>query len=1228
MDVDQRRTTAPGSNGRGSERAGELSSPSTSRLAGPLTRLRERIRLVLIGRGAAELAALVLIGSLAVVLLDFVVRWPGAMRWIVWLAAFGGIVAGVRLLILPALRFRPSVVDVALRIEQTESGAPMRGLLASAVDLERSGAQTPGVAAELTSGVIERAERTVRTVKLDELVRTKPATTAGLRLGLVAVVLGVISLAQPELARIGAARLALPWADVEWPKRTMVSAVPADEVHALGRVLEVEALVTRTNRDAGETRVEVEYRVGGTTSRLRLTSQGRTATMDGTGDGTRIEGELFLTRLDLPHGGDTDEMPLEYRFITEDDRTPWQEVLLVTPPSIERATLTVEPPAYAARAIDPAGEIVVGSRSLGDGSDERGQVGPVLAGSRVTFEVKLNKPASFDSDPAWQAAWQASAREGVVTASEESLTLAGVAQEAVRLELLPTDRFGIQPAMAASFGVDVIEDAPPTAAVIEPRADEFVTPIAVVRLAGEGRDDLNLETLSLARSIARPPAGSAGAAPEPTGEESTLAARTFDANGGVQRQATVEHELDLATLALEPGDEVWVTALADDALSGTLAQRPTAASSVRRLRVISESELIDQTRDELNATRRAARRLDDQQAEVQRRTRDEVDPADAATGQRRLTDQIERQAQLLDQLTERLDRNRVDDEALAQIVADAAEVMRGAASASAAGEQQLEQAAQQDSDSPEQEQAREEAIEEAGEQQAEVRDRLGELSDLLDRGEDGWLVRRDVERLLEEQRELLERTEAVGSRTAGRSAEQLSPDDRSELERIAQRQRRAAERAQGVVDSLDERGRQLEEADPAAAQAMSEAAQQGRQAQLDQRLQEAAEQIQQNQTSNAAGAQQEAIDELEDILDRLDQAEQQREQTLRRILASAIESIEGLITQQERELQALAVAEANGDARGLDDGMIALHGNTLGVLDLLRTGYRELAPASDLIESAATAQTQAIRVLRADPVDLGSAEEFERTSLARLRDALAEAERLEEEAQQRDRSRELAQLRAAYREQLEQQVALRAQTQPLVGQELGRRQQRELRSIGQRQETIRQALAEIRAGSEGLEESPMVAFGHDRLDALAVAIGERAARGQNDASLLRRQDQMISILQAIYESLDPEAGQSDFRDQQQQQGGGQQGQGEGEQPLVPPLADLLLLREMQAQALEWTRALDEAQQVGASVTADELAELEGLQRSLAERAQLLLERESEPDALPVPGSKDREGGLQ
>ncbi|QKK07699.1 MAG: hypothetical protein HND58_05630 [Planctomycetota bacterium] len=273
----------------------------------------------------------------------------------------------------------------------------------------------------------------------------------------------------------------------------------------------------------------------------------------------------------------------------------------------------------------------------------------------------------------------------------------------------------------------------------------------------------------------------------------------------------------------------------------------------------------------------------------------------------------------------------------------------------------------------------------------------------------------------------------------GRSREQLSAEELTELERIAERQRDAAERARRALDSLAERAEALERFDAAQADAMSQAARRGRQERVEQQMREAASQVDQNQTRAAAQGQQAAAEALEQMLEDIDSADEARDEALRRVLASVLDSLESLIDEQEAQIDALAVEQDEGALPALADPMVRLASNTLGLLDEIGT-QRDLASVASLVGQASDAQERAVGALREGSRD--SADDAERESLSKLQDARMEAERLEEQAQDRESARQRAELRTAYRELLEQQVAIVTDTEPMVGVELDRRARR------------------------------------------------------------------------------------------------------------------------------------------------------------------------------------------
>ncbi|MCZ2096770.1 MAG: hypothetical protein LC121_11025 [Anaerolineae bacterium] len=579
-------------------------------------------------------------------------------------------------------------------------------------------------------------------------------------------------------------------------------------------------------------------------------------------------------------------------------------------------------------------------------------------------------------------------------------------------------------------------------------------------------------------------------------------------------------------------------------------------------------------------------RLDEQQAQLGERLRVEGATRGLAVQQADLGERVATQQGTLDRLMQRASRNGLNDPGLTGLLEDA---LRALQQASAASDRASEQIAQGQAEHGERE-------------QQQVRDELAGLVDLLDRGEDGWVARRSVERLIEEQRRLMEQTRQAGERMIGRNAEQLTPQERSELDLIAERQREASRRAAEAIDELSGRAQQLSRSDPSQSGAMAEAARQGRQQQVPQRLEQAASDVEQNRTSSAQSAQQSALDALEQMLDELENAQRHRNAALLRQLASLIESLRGLISGQEGQIEALTAARASGQVSGLDSGMIRLHDNTLAVL--ADAQQPDLAPVRTPMEEARTSQESAITALRSIPSDLDTAGRGEQASLLKLRDALSEAERLEEKARREEQERIRRELRQAYREQLEQQVVVRDEASQLTGRALSRRERASARGLGQRQQTIHDALDDLLKSTEGLSEAAVFDFAHRRLSTLTSASAEQLGLGEVDQRAMSRMEESVALLRSLVDALAQSQGQNEFDSGAADAGGGgdsggsdAQGQQQG---LLPPIAELKLLRSMQALVAQQTRALGDA---GAAA-----GEAGRLQEQLAEQATSLIER--------------------
>ncbi len=1157
-----------------------------ARLRARLLHLRARARALLLARGAAQIAGVFVPALLVLGLCDYFLRLPTALRTGLWAVGLVVLVQMVRRLIVPALRFRPSLSDLALRVEASAHGRA-DGLLASALELDPEDPRA--------REVIARARRRLDAIgpwHVLEPVRSRTVLSAGIAslLGL-----GILAVLMPTLSVVGAQRLLMPLAGATWPQRTVVvDSTQIGPVHPLGVALDLSATLTRSPRAPGQMRVVAMVRTirngeDARTMRLPMSAQGDT--------------DVYQRRVETVADEDGSEAVLEYWFEADDGMSEPRRVLLVATPEVARATLRVEAPPYAREILAGSDLAFVGRRDLGRGLDERAIAGPMLAGSTFSFEVVLTKPVpafgAASPRPSWLDDLCAQNADCKVELGGDRVQVRGVLRAPARIEVALRDEHGLVNALPSTFHFDVVEDAPPVASVAYPAHDERVLASAVVELVGEASDDLALESIALERVIARPPAGSQGA-PAETDERTraVIVRRSLqDESPASRRRAELTHQLDLAALELHPGDEVQIRTLAHDVFDLNGVRHEVVASSVRRLTIIDDVQMVEQLRQDLDAIRDAARRLDEAQARVERRLARLGADESVRRQQSSIGEQIGAQREASERIAERMRRNRLNDPALKGLIDDAREALDAAQRAAGRAEERIAEAASSDGGDPEQMRAIERA-------QREVRDELGRLAEMLDRGQDEWLMRRDVERLLEEQRRLAEQTASIGRRTTGRDTSELTLEELSELDRIAQRQREASEQLEQTLDDLNERARQMSEADPAQASAMQQAADRGRRSQAAQAMREAAQQIQENRTGAAGRNQQEVMDALQEMLEDLEEAQANRDAALRRVLASVIESIDGLIRRQERELAAL---DASQDARGLDQGMVRLMTNTLGVLDQVRSQGDALARVADLLDEAIEAQQESVGLLRAAQIDRVSVRMSEETSLTRLRQARAEARRLEEEAGKREAARKQAELRAAYREVLEQQIAIRGEVAPMVVSErLSRRQRQRARVLGEQQATLRRRLAEILEQTEELEQSAMFAFAHERLDALMEAASATLRRGAPTGRTLRRQDSAVRVLRSILESLKDRPSENDpFRDAAGTSGGGQGGS--SEQPLIPPMAELKLLRSMQEEALAWTRALNEA----GETTDDELEELAALQGELASRGAALIEKMSQ-----------------
>jgi len=1203
-------TIDPGRNGN--------NTPDFARVTASLRRLRAAARRLLLTRTIAIAIAALLLLFTAVGMLDFLLRFPAWMRTAHLVLGAALLVFIVWRYIRPAWVFRPSLTSIAMRIERLNP--ELRDLLASGVEFDRAqNTHTTPMESALSHIVVEQAATAYSTGASRSLLNRSPALRAAGLLVITLAFIAALAGVNANLATIGARRTLTPWAGAEWPKRTGVADATIETVHPLGVVLPLRAVVTKSNRPIERTDVVARYRTiidgePGPAQRALLTWQGREEVA-----GNGAAGAFFERLIEA------DADAVEYRFETEDDQTPWRRILLVEPPAIAAASAVITPPGYASDI--PAGAYTARAElDMGAGADERAIAPLALLGSTIRLELTLNKPIPVNANnPDWLAATFSGAfaeTDAVITPETgvaDSISLSWRLTQSTRLPVALVDEHGIASTDDAVFRFDSVEDQAPAATVTAPPSDTAVLATAAMDITGEGRDDVGLAWVRLDQQVFRPegadngaPSGPGGAM-APTGEPVEIS--RIESPGETTAEATVF--LEMPSLGVTVGDEVRITAIAADVFAAADLSRSPTVSTPRRLRIVSEEEFVQAIRNELSGVRQSVMRIDDRQIEA--RARLEEAGADQTTikEQANITDRVAREVESIEQIQSRLSQNRLEDDRLDGLLDEVKQALEQARSASTQAATALDQAAEQRQaqDDPDRQRAAEQQADDA---QREVMDRLEDVAAQLDTGEDAWVLQRSLEKMLEAQRALQEQTSKLGAKTAGKSASELSPQEQSELEQIVEAQESLAEQADELADEMRERQEQLKETDQTAAAGLSEAARRAKEERVSEKMEQAAGEASQNQTSNASKSQQQAAESLERMLEDLEEGQRAREAALRRILASLIESLEAIVSGQSDELANLrqTIIEG-GPLAALDTGMIRLNTNTLGVVSLARDAGRELASVANLISDASAAQSRAIIEIRREQIEPDAVREHEARSLDILKRALEEAQRLEDKMQQQEQDRKKAELLEAYRDALTAQIALRDETDGYAAKDnLTRRDKASLRRIADEQESIAGALDIILESTDELADAEVFTFAHRRLGALSAAAAANL-RDAAPAGAARRQTAAVAVLQGIVESLQDQAPpkDDDFNDG----GGGGGGDNGGQQPeeLLPPIAQLRLLRLMQSDLLGRTRQTDE---IPGEPGVDTPAELGSEQRQLGEIGGAIIEKMSQ-DSKEGPGVK-------
>jgi hypothetical protein len=830
------------------------------------------------------------------------------------------------------------------------------------------------------------------------------------------------------------------------------------------------------------------------------------------------------------------------------------------------------------------------------------------------------------------------------------------AKHSKRVEVDLVDSDGIRQIVPSAFVFDVNEDRSPSAAIILPAQDESVLADAKVPLRGDFRDDLELRVAGI--EIAQRVAGQES---ESLVQEE-VALLEKHANAG-----SLERILEVDRLRVSAGDVVVLRAFAEDFFTGdseATENHGRARSAPRLLRIVGEEEFERQIRSSFSGVRREAMRSDARQESAREELEGVGEEPDAMEVQRSVTEGLGRMRDSLRGVAERLRRNQRSDGSLGEVARQAEEIAATAEIRSTQALEALKRA--QDSleratspsgeptrdatstaggsvDRPETkadaaaEEMRRQALGEAARFQEEVRAELEDLVGLLDRDEDAWVVRRRLDALSNRIQQLIRETEQAAQRSQGESRDDLEPEVKSELDALAERQTKTADEAERTLSEMKERSRQLADADPDQARSLDAAAKAAEEGQVREAMRQAARETTDNRLGQSRVAQERALEALSRAANELEAKRKIKAQELARLLEDLVVAIKRLITETEELRQRVAAIDVT-DLKATEsdrDSIALLFGrssqNARGIAADARARSRESTRSARSIDQAAASMASTARELRDTSFDQGETLSMIDAALARLAEALREAQSAADRADDRAMQEKQEELVGRYRGLLERQVTLRESTAriaPQRQQPLGRREVVESRRLGATQESIREAILQVLQDEAEVRDSEVLVDIHAQIDDL-LKVTRASLLESRPADALPASGEAIDLLSSIVESLSDELEneRDDPFEEQQSAGsdGGTGGAGEGGgpsgSPVVPPVAEVKMLRSLQAGLARRTRELDESGLPQDSVSrVTRLAEIAARQQRVLELATRLAEK------IRSGGSAARESG--
>jgi hypothetical protein len=399
----------------------------------------------------------------------------------------------------------------------------------------------------------------------------------------------------------------------------------------------------------------------------------------------------------------------------------------------------------------------------------------------------------------------------------------------------------------------------------------------------------------------------------------------------------------------------------------------------------------------------------------------------------------------------------------------------------------------------------------------------------------------------------------------------LSQQEQTELRQMQRRQEQVAEESQRLVEQLEKLIEQLRSTDPAGAESLAQALRAARSSDVVQHTQQAADAVAANRTAAALMDQRNAESGMNKMLAGLQERQRRQLAELQKRIEDFRVAITELLQQQRDLLAANSEAGLLDSERavfaGLSDDQHLLARNTAGVAADMDA--REDVPGpTKLVQESVEPMDDARNALKDASWQL--AQERQQVASDRLVAALAELEELARKADEEAFKRTVTALLIELGEIRQSQTAINDESSELIGrveegERLDRMDFRKVVGLARDQEGVRTSVSGI---SNELTSAQVYRWVLEQIDQHIGTSIEHLDRREIDAVLADAQDTIIRELDVLIGAL-RDASALPPADEYEEQlsgeaGGGGTGGADAQARRVPGIAELLVLKSMQA----------------------------------------------------------------